>query len=365
MVEEAALGWGAGEGCVLGGADASVPRAPPSEEDAEALAGARAVSAGGRAVVAVLADGRVAAWACGERRDPPEWGDGHEGRRASAAAAGWTHAAVVDRGDGSVWAWGSGGRARLGLGAQGPDETAVPRPVRGMGGARVAGVACGQHHTVAVLEGGGVFAWGGNAHGQLGTGDRGERAAPARVLPDGAARQAACGLFFTVVTTRRGGALATGQNKFGQLAQPGRERRLSWCEVPGLPAPVTAVAAGWHHCLAVLEGGDAVAWGRGKFGQLGVVPAPDWRGEPRPFPAGGERVRAVACGAETSYALTDGALLSCGWNGHGALGGGACEAEERTRLLPAPVAGLQGPRARLVRVLAAGGAGAVVVLDKG
>ena len=55
----------------------------------------------------------------------------------------------------------------------------TPRVV--MSSTKWATVACGRMHTVAITLGGHLYAWGGNAHGQLGLGDVSPRAAPTQV----------------------------------------------------------------------------------------------------------------------------------------------------------------------------------------
>jgi alpha-tubulin suppressor-like RCC1 family protein len=42
-------------------------------------------------------------------------------------------------------------------------------------------VSAGEGHVAAVTQGGGVFCWGGNDHGQLGVGDLLERMTPTKV----------------------------------------------------------------------------------------------------------------------------------------------------------------------------------------
>jgi len=43
----------------------------------------------------------------------------------------------------------------------------LPSPIKDL--------ACGEHHTVALLKDGNIFSWGENSHGQLGVGDTNRR----------------------------------------------------------------------------------------------------------------------------------------------------------------------------------------------
>jgi len=94
----------------------------------------------------------------------------------------------------------------------------------------VRAVACGADHALAVLAGeGALWAWGGNARGQLGLGDRASRFVPCRVSLDGA-------------------------------VPPG---------VSAAAVRVAAFDAGADYSLAVLAWGDGAGGGEGENGSKG------------------------------------------------------------------------------------------------
>jgi hypothetical protein len=65
---------------------------------------------------------------------------------------------------------------------------------------------------------------------------------------------------------------------------------------------VTAIAAGYDHCLALTAGGTVVAWGRNESGQTTI-------------PTGLTGVLAIAAGAYHSLALkSDGTVVAWGWD---------------------------------------------------
>lgn len=73
----------------------------------------------------------------------------------------------------------------------------------------------------------------------------------------------------TAATTEKN-FYAWGWNKWGQL---GIGKQGDVCvpeEVEGLQEPISLVACGWRHTLAVTAAGEVYSWGRNCSGQLGV-----------------------------------------------------------------------------------------------
>ena len=60
----------------------------------------------------------------------------------------------------------------------------MPQLLRELGSISLTSLACGSGHSVAIDAAGGAHAWGDGASGQLGTGDRADRAAPELVRLD-------------------------------------------------------------------------------------------------------------------------------------------------------------------------------------
>lgn len=124
---------------------------------------------------------------------------------------------------GELFACGRNDFGQLGMGDT--TDWFVPRPVgyflRGLGARSVLAVACGQHHTVVSLSGGGVVAFGKNDHGQLGLGHVSEPVLePALLAPpldSAVATQLSCGYHHTAVATKGGEVYTFGRNDYGQL----------------------------------------------------------------------------------------------------------------------------------------------------
>jgi alpha-tubulin suppressor-like RCC1 family protein len=227
-----------------------------------------AIAAGNEYSLALLSDGTVRAWGTndlgqlGDRKaassDVPVAVSGLSG--VIAIAAGGEHALAL-LSDGTLKAWGNDDLGQLANssvlahGEEGEDESRfsdVPVAVEGVSGASA--IAAGLHHSLALLSGGTVMAWGGDAAGQLGDGSMvREQEAP---VP-----------------------------------------------VSGLTG-VTALAAGGEHSMALLSGGGVETWGENKYGELGDGSA----GEPSDVPVaviGLGEVKGIAAGANHDVALSE------------------------------------------------------------
>lgn len=242
-----------------------------------AFGGVRVVlaSCGGCHTIAVT--GAAQAWACGEN-DSGQLGVGDTTHRLSftqvaaggivAAACGWNHSVLVSA-DGSVrtCGWGVFGC----LGHNDRQGRVLPtllcaEPFRA---SRVASVAAGDCHTLAVDDDGALWAWGNGAHGQLCLGDQQNRLLPtlAEAFGGSRVRAAACGDAYTLVLTEAGELWAAGRGARGRLGLADEDDRLVPARVDPrhfAHAPLCAVAAGECHSAAVTEGGELYTWGRGE-----------------------------------------------------------------------------------------------------
>ena len=165
--------------------------------------------------------------------------------------------------------------------AEGPngEEFNAPVVVASLGGVRVLSLAVGPNagHCLALTEAG-ARAWGQNADGQLGLGDKGAWCvpgpAPATLWDrDGdAAVSAAVGKNHTLVVYASGAAYSCGGGERGALGYG--ERKAELPERQTTPravalSGVAAVAAGVDFSLAATSGGALYSWGWSEFGKLG------------------------------------------------------------------------------------------------
>jgi len=162
-----------------------------------------------------------------------------DGCCVSAVACGAEHTIAALEGGGLV-AWGSNKFGALGTGPKPPSEgdfelprettqyavlddgssfVPVPKAVRMMRAVRIRSVCCGAFHSMCLVEGGAVFAWGNNSSGQLGTGDREDRHLPDTIdaLWGYPVVQLAAGERHSAVLTTHGRVLTWGRADMGQL----------------------------------------------------------------------------------------------------------------------------------------------------
>ncbi len=150
----------------------------------------------------------------------------------------------------------------------------MQQPLESLSGLPIASIACGGHHSVAVSLSGAVYAWGRNAHGQLGIGSQEDRHFPTQVrgLRHQDVRRAACGQDHTACLTADGGVFTFGGGSYGQLGHGGRGSEVLPRKVMELMGTeVTQVACGKLHTLALVPSrGRLYSFGLGGAGQLGT-----------------------------------------------------------------------------------------------
>jgi alpha-tubulin suppressor-like RCC1 family protein len=179
---------------------------------------------------------------------------------ASAVATGSAHSCAIV--DGGVFCWGANISGELGTGLTDNRPHPVPHAVPNVSGATA--LSCGSGTGCVVLAGGDVACW-----GQLFTTDNGVVQPVAGIH----------GATAVAVGERHGCAVASGDvycwgsNGKAQLGQPVSDAapedfRMTPVKV-ALGSEATAVAAGSDHSCALLVNGSLACWGADDFAQLG------------------------------------------------------------------------------------------------
>ncbi|MEZ5351925.1 MAG: BACON domain-containing carbohydrate-binding protein [Bryobacteraceae bacterium] len=234
---------------------------------------------------------------------------------APRLAAGGSHSLSV-RSDGTVWAWGGNANGQLG------DGSLVTRfrPVQALGPVGVTGVSAGELHSLAVAGDGQVWSWGGNASGQLGTGGTADRSKPAAISGLTSVVAVAAGGSHSLALRSDGTVWAWGFNGQGQIGNGTLATQFTPVQIASLSG-VVAIAAGQSHSLAVRSDGSVWAWGANTTGQLADANAAQ-RTTPQAVAGFTGAVCAAGGGGHTLALKADGTVWAWGSNLFGQLGDG-------------------------------------------
>jgi alpha-tubulin suppressor-like RCC1 family protein len=181
------------------------------------------------------------------------------------------HVCAIAGANAGVWCWGGNAYGEVGSGMPG-DGVTVRTPVQLSlnGGEKVVSVAAGRYFSAAVTQSGKVYAWGANDVGQLGTSFGNSSATPVEVmgLPGPAAGVAAREDFACAWLTD-GSVSCWGQNDLGQLGTGDRAVHMAPVPVTGL-SNVKYVAVGSQHACALRNDGSVACWGSSYAGEGGT-----------------------------------------------------------------------------------------------
>lgn len=229
---------------------------------------------------AVLSDGGLRCWGnlqngdelVGDNEYPKEAGDIPTDGPVAQAAIGDQHICIRYTA-GNVRCWGPNLSGFLGYGHQEP-VVGPPADVPDIElGEPASQLTCGVNHCCALLESGEVRCWGNNTVGQLGLGHTetvGDNEVPTDadlVNVGGVVLQIVAGSAHTCVVLEGGLLRCWGQNGTAGKLGYGYESNVGDTETPvdagyvNAGGDVIAVAPGWDHTCAILDGGSVRCWG--------------------------------------------------------------------------------------------------------
>jgi alpha-tubulin suppressor-like RCC1 family protein len=280
------------------------------------------------------------------------------GREAPRMAAGKMYSLLVDAA-GRLRACGH----RLALGHGDRQEYFSPTPVASMAGVRVRSVATGDDYSLALSWEGRVYSWGENRFGQLGSGDM--LAKPVPALVEGL--EGVCGIAASPISScavmHSGAVFSWGgfrppQDEDEDAEVQTRLYRLNLVEgFDGVR--VRHVCAGSSVVFAIGEAGELFSWGYGEHWLLGHGYEQSQPSPKRVEALRGVPVSSVAFGCLHMLALSeDGLVYAWGKNRGAALG----IPQVKQELTPKPVEALRSVR---VGSIAAGYLRSYAVADTG
>lgn len=227
--------------------------------------------------------------------------------------------------------WGDNKRGQLGDGNN-PAQV-LPKVVEFEGlrpGEEIVQLVAGFYHSMALTSQGRLYAWGENAYGELGIGNRIARTRPVLVqmgpLAGKSIVELHAGVWTSWVLTSDGKVFGWGDSTYGQLGVFEESVLLPQQITSGLLAErsVKRMITGYRHVMAETTEGELIAWGYNRDGQLGDGSIKDSATPvlvPTPWAASGATVVQLAAGAyHTLVVLGDGTAYSWGGSTSGQLG---------------------------------------------
>ncbi len=259
----------------------------------------------------------------------------------SQIAAGSEHSLALTS-TGQLYSFGENRYGELGIELNAGTEKADPTPtlvtLPGSTG-QVTQIAAGGNHSLALTSTDQLYAFGDNHYGQLGAatnnGNDKPNSTPTLVTLPGASGtviQIVAGSEHSLALTSAGQLYAFGWNGYGQLGIELNSDNSTPNPTPalvtlqGATGPVTQIAAGGNHSLALTSTGQLYAFGDNEHGQLGNeanIGSEEANPMPRVVALAGAtgQVTQIAAGRQDSLAVTStGQLYAFGENQHGQLG---------------------------------------------
>jgi alpha-tubulin suppressor-like RCC1 family protein len=214
--------------------------------------------------------------------------------------------------DGGVYCWGGNEAGQVGT-----EDAAVLRPALIIASG-IRDVCTGEQHSCALASSGALSCWGRNTHGELGLGDRVPRARPTAIAGRSFAA-IACGGNSTCALVDGGALFCWGDNLEGKLGQGGADDANGLAPVAVAPElRFSRVSVGQGHVCAITIEGALYCWGRNTEGQLGV-PEPLIQAR-APLPVAAEtRFSRVAAAMEHTCAVDVMGRLFCWGDNRGRL----------------------------------------------
>ncbi len=238
---------------------------------------------------------------------------------------------ITQTATGEIWGWGDNSNGVLGNARDentGSTNIANPVEIELPDAVTSKAISAGFNHVLALGSDGGVYAWGNNEYGQLGT-DNGGRSLTTPTLVEGMRGKTviavSAGRNFSLVLTDGGDVYSFGANSLCQLGYE-FEEGTTYSATPTLISTlgsvfITQIQAGYDSAIAVDINGNAYLWGSTKNSVLGTDGDAVSHQLPTIHPDITNAVYSVATNANySSFLLDDGTIGFFGINKYGQYG---------------------------------------------
>ncbi|MCD9616088.1 MULTISPECIES: RCC1 domain-containing protein [Chryseobacterium] len=219
--------------------------------------------------------------------------------------------------NGTLWMWGTGFNGQLGNGAT-PINTLVPVQVGTDTDWKL--VAMGQYHTIALKNNGTLWAWGGNALGQLGIGNNIDVSIPHQIGTENDWKAISTTIYHNLALKTNGTLWAWGGNAYGEIGDGSTVPKNMPIQI-GNDNNWKAIETSSYGSFAIKNDGSLWAWGDNSLGQLG-----DGTTISRSVPVkigNSNDWKSIECGGGNCIGTKqDNSLWTWGFNDAGQLGNG-------------------------------------------
>ena len=188
------------------------------------------------------------------------------------------HTIALDN-TGHVYTWGYNEQGQLGDGTTFDKNRPILINTGAIANKVIVSIACGTYHSMAIDNTGKVYVWGNNLQGQLGNGSTTQQNTPILINTGAIANKVivsiVCGNFYTMVLDNTGQVYAWGFNAHGQLGNGDTIQQNTPILInTGAIANkvIVSIVCGANHTMAIDDIGRVYAWGNNSQFQLGLSP---------------------------------------------------------------------------------------------
>ena len=152
----------------------------------------------------------------------------------------------------------------MGLGHN--NNVSLPTPIPNL--PKIMEISCGYEFTVCIDKEGGLWSFGANSHGQLGTGNSTSYCTPQKIKDIPPVRSVSCGTYHTLIIENNSNLWSCGYNGQGQLCLENTENKSKYQQTSF--QQISKISAGGCHSFFQNNKGEIFGCGQNNSGELGL-----------------------------------------------------------------------------------------------